>query len=243
MRSLQRIRLTKWIPVVFVILGPLATCKATIIAEYNFLNDGNHIHDLAPASPNYDLDAQPNGTGFASANLYGTTPIGTRLGQAGLMTEPTEPTSQDNNYGFWAPKTLISSLPNWTVLLWFNRQDFANVDMLFYVGAGDGFSGTGAETYVFGTAAGSLAAQNYRDNSTIDWNANGGSIAPLGWHQAGIVRNGSSMSLYLDGSLLNTTPERDAQLIQFDQQLRNRIRRRQMDGTGISTHSGARRPD
>jgi hypothetical protein len=87
--------------------------------------------------------------------------------------------------------------------MWVNRHDLENADFLFYVGTGDGFSGTGAELYMFGNSSGQLAVQNY-GNSTLDADVAGGSMTAGRWHHVGLVRNGSSLDLYLDGSLVGS---------------------------------------
>lgn len=180
--------------------------NAALIAHYDFVETGLTVSNLVPSASNYDISVRANSASFADANAFGSSTIGTLLGRAGLVTEPVEPTSQDNNYGFWAPKQLLMPLSDWTVLMWFNRRVTENDDFLFYVGTGDGFSGTGAEIHVFATAGGSLAGFNYPNNSVRDWSANGGQVQNGLWHQAGIVKSGSTMSLYLDGELIDSTP-------------------------------------
>jgi hypothetical protein len=178
--------------------------QAALIAEYSFDAPGTIVPDNIPADPNFDMTVQPNGSGFDHANLFGTSRAGTLLGGAGRATEPVEPTSEDNNYAFWVPKNIIADEPAWTVLMWVNRHDLENRDMFFYVGTGDGFGGTGGETYVFGETDGQLGLHNYLGTSNFDANVTGGTLVPGRWHHVGLVRAGASLSLYLDGSHLGT---------------------------------------
>ena len=142
-----------------VLLTDPSLVRAGLIAQYDFIPSGNVVSDSAPASPNFGLVAEQNGTGFTNANAFGASAIGTNLGTAGLVSEPVEPTSQEYNYGFMVSKEIIRSLPSWSVLMWVNRRDLENIDFLFYIGTGDGFSGTGAETYIWGSPSGVLVAE------------------------------------------------------------------------------------
>ncbi|MEQ8667656.1 MAG: LamG domain-containing protein [Pirellulales bacterium] len=190
--------------VIATLLASPSIASAGLIAEYDFNSSGSVVPDNAPASPNYGLVAEQNGTGFTSANAFGPSPTGTLLGNAGLLTEPVEPTSQEYNYGFTVNKEIIRSLPSWSVLMWVNRRDLDNIDFLFYIGTGDGFSGTGAETYIWGSPSGVLVAENRSSNSVVDMTIAGGQFTAEEWHQVGIVKNGSAMSIYMDGSLIGS---------------------------------------
>jgi hypothetical protein len=195
------------IVVILVFLASLAitdAARATLISEYRFDNVGTTVVDSAPATPNLNMLVRPNGTSFAPASTNGTSVISDQLGLSGQMSEPVEPTTEDNEYGFWVSKTLLSSRTEWTVILWFNRNDLDNNDFLFYVGTGDGFGGTGAETYLYAPASGGLAVGNYASNSTKDMDIRGGSTAADTWYQAALTRDGSTFSLFLDGQHLGT---------------------------------------
>ena len=161
------------------------------------------VQDSAAALPNHDLLRTRYGTGYEPANLYGNGMAATRLGQSGRTSEPVEPAPSAQQYEFRMNSESVEG-NSWTVLMWFNRHDLDNFDFLMYIGAGDGFGGTGAEFYVFGHPDGRLVGNNYSSNSTQDLDLGGGTTVAGQWHQMGVVRDGSSLSLYLDGDFIGT---------------------------------------
>ena len=184
-------------------------------ALYDFTPDGPvdtdpvvaaYSADRVPGAPDLPLLAMVNGASFTDANALGPSLLGSRLGTAGLVAEPVEPTDQDNHYGFWVNKNVLPPHADWTFLMWFNRRDAENLDFLFYVGTGDGFGGTGPETYVYAHPDGTLVAENRSSNSVVDMQLAGGQIVPGTWQQLGLVRRGADLELYLDGILLGSDP-------------------------------------
>jgi len=182
---------------------------AGLIGLYTFEDvTGGTVPDDAPAAPDAELTARPDGAGFGDADLFGSSPMGNRLGSSGRVFEPT---AGSNDFAFWLDKSAIASSPDWSVLMWVNRADLDNLDFLFYVGTSDGFSGWSAETYVLGDSSGRLVAENYRTEAldSRDMYIEAGQMTARQWHQVGMVREGTSFSLFLDGDLLGTDAETD----------------------------------
>lgn len=187
-----------WVAAMILSAG---TARAERVGEFDFVPAGSEIPNKVSTTGD-TMHVEVNGTGFASANAFGVSAIGDRLGQAGLMTEPAEPASQTNNYGFWAHKSLISTAASWSVVAWFNRRTLHNTDFIFYIGASDGYGGSGPETFVWTDLSGTVGADNWSNGSTLDFRASGGTITAGVWHQVALVNSASTLSLYLDGQQL-----------------------------------------
>jgi autotransporter-associated beta strand protein len=89
---------------------------------------------------------------------------------------------------------------NWTISGWFNRRDSNNEDTIFHLHVGDGF-GSGEELYLWCRSASELRLQHY-PGPDVDISTTG--VLPGGWHHFAVVRNGTTISLYLDGSLVGS---------------------------------------
>src|SRR5439155_27285944 len=108
-----------------VLAGP---CPAQVLSNLYTFDPLGSTANTAPGGNSDSLLPQPNGSGFASANLYGATPIGNTLGSSGRVMEPTSGT---NNFAFWLNKNNVNSAGDWSILLWANRQSLSNIDMFF----------------------------------------------------------------------------------------------------------------
>ena len=89
---------------------------------------------------------------------------------------------------------------DWTISGWFNRRDAGNEDMVWHLNNGDGY-GSGEELYLIASGTSSLSLQHFPgpDVNIVSTNA-----APGTWHHFAVVREGASISLYLNGSLVGT---------------------------------------
>jgi hypothetical protein len=182
-----------------------------IIGEYTFSSTEASADPLMlDFVPNSTTDGPSNSVGraihgatYADANSFAESAIGTVLGTAGRLTPPDSGT---NNFGFWLHKGILSGLDDWSILFWANRRAETKSDFLLYIGTSDGFGGGSAETYVFATVDGTIGADNFTSASadSLDMTLSGGYMSPGQWHQIGLVRSGTSLSLYFDGQPLGT---------------------------------------
>ena len=94
---------------------------------------------------------------------------------------------------------------NWTVAGWFKRRDTTNDDMVWHVSDGDGF-GSNDEVYL-NCPAGATTVRLQHFNATaaaLDVDIVKTGIAVGTWYHFAVVRNGTSISLYIDGTLVGT---------------------------------------
>lgn len=187
---------------------------AGVIGIYDFSSslpsgDGSLIADyvpnILPGGTTSPIRRMINGASYEDANAFGISTIGTNLGRAGLVFEPT---SGSNNFAFWLRKDNVMDLPNWSILYWVNRRDLGSDDYLFYVGVSDGRGGASAETSIYSSPGGLLRVENFTSSSgdSRDMLFEGGSLGAGTWHQLGLVREGNSFSLFLDGELVGNDP-------------------------------------
>jgi len=94
---------------------------------------------------------------------------------------------------------------NWTVAGWFKRRDTTNDDILWHISDGDGF-GSNDEVYL-NCPAGATTVRLQHFNAVgaaLDVDIAKTGIAVGTWYHFAVVRNGTSMSLYIDGTLVGT---------------------------------------
>jgi autotransporter-associated beta strand protein len=94
---------------------------------------------------------------------------------------------------------------NWTVAGWFKRRDTTNDDILWHISDGDGF-GTNDEVYLNCPAGlNTVRLQHFNAvGAAFDVDIVKTGIAVGAWCHFAVVRNGTSMSLYIDGTLVGT---------------------------------------
>lgn len=97
------------------------------------------------------------------------------------------------------------NLADWTVAGWFKRRDTTNDDMIWHISDGDGF-GSNDELYL-NCPAGATTVRLQHFNAVgaaLDVDIAKTGITAGGWHHFAVVRSGTSLSLYIDGTLAGT---------------------------------------
>ncbi|MBL9146156.1 MAG: autotransporter-associated beta strand repeat-containing protein [Verrucomicrobiaceae bacterium] len=97
------------------------------------------------------------------------------------------------------------NVANWTVAGWFKRRDTTNDDMVWHISDGDGF-GSNDELYL-NCPAGATTVRLQHFNAVgaaFDVDIAQTSIAAGTWYHFAVVRNGTSLSLYINGTLVGT---------------------------------------
>lgn len=109
------------------------------------------------------------------------------------------------------PANLSMTNGSWTFATWFKRATRTNDDFIFYVGAGDGFSGGVDELQLYQPAnADTLRLLHYTAANSNDVNlASGATATTSQWHHAAIsfektADNTGIVRLYLNGALAGT---------------------------------------
>jgi hypothetical protein len=110
------------------------------------------------------------------------------------------------------PAELNFSDSPWSFACWFERTAATNHDFVFYIGAGDGFSGDGDELQFYCPSGSSnLALAHYNSNNVLDVSFSSPAIpTPAQWHHAALVfeRNSANSGLlhaFLDGTEFGVT--------------------------------------
>ncbi|MGB8167108.1 MAG: LamG-like jellyroll fold domain-containing protein, partial [Chthoniobacteraceae bacterium] len=94
---------------------------------------------------------------------------------------------------------------DWTVAGWFKRRDTTNDDIVWHISDGDGF-GSNDELYL-NCPAGATTVRLQHFNAVgaaFDVDIAQAGIAAGVWHHFAVVRNGASLSLYINGALAGT---------------------------------------
>jgi hyaluronate lyase len=91
---------------------------------------------------------------------------------------------------------------DWSITGWFKRGTPANMDMFVQLGESGGFA-SNAMSLGFYSSANTLYLRNY-NGSTLDVEISKSNVAAGVWHHFAIVRNGTTLSLYLDGALVGS---------------------------------------
>lgn len=89
---------------------------------------------------------------------------------------------------------------DWTIAGWFKRATATNIDVIAHLGASAGF-GSSSLILAFYSTNGTLTLSNYNSANVQDINITKGSVATGAWHHFAIVRSGTTVSLYVDGTL------------------------------------------
>lgn len=91
---------------------------------------------------------------------------------------------------------------DWSISGWFKRGTPANVDILVQLGESGGYASNAMSLGYYGSAN-TLYLRNY-SGSVLDVSISQGNVAAGVWHHFVIVRNGGTLSLYLDGALVGS---------------------------------------
>ena len=91
---------------------------------------------------------------------------------------------------------------DWTITGWFKRGTEANMDVILQIGESGGFN-PNALTLAYYTTSSTLELRNYNGN-TLDISFSKTNVAADQWHHYAIIREGGTISLYLDGDLVGS---------------------------------------
>jgi hypothetical protein len=88
---------------------------------------------------------------------------------------------------------------DWTLGGWFKRAGTANLDLIVQLGESGGYGNSAMTLGYYGTGN-TLELRNY-NGATQDVGITKANVAANVWHHFAIVRNGGTLSLYVDGTL------------------------------------------
>jgi hypothetical protein len=91
---------------------------------------------------------------------------------------------------------------DWTITGWFKRGTETNMDVILQLGESGGFN-PNALTLAHYTTSSTLELRNYNVN-TLDISFSKANVAADQWHHYAIIREGGTISLYLDGDLVGS---------------------------------------
>lgn len=91
---------------------------------------------------------------------------------------------------------------DWSITGWFKRGSTANMDIFVQLGESGGYA-SNAMSLGFYSSANTLYLRNY-NGSVLDVDISKSNVSANVWHHFAIVRNGTTLSLYLDGSLVGS---------------------------------------
>ena len=92
---------------------------------------------------------------------------------------------------------------DWTVTGWFKRSTASNMDVIMQIGESAGF-GPNALTLAYFNNSGILQLRNFNGSNTQDVNLGNIEVAASTWHHYAVVRDGGTLSLYLDGGFVGS---------------------------------------
>ncbi len=106
------------------------------------------------------------------------------------------------------PASLPMANEDWTFSTWFCRSAYADDDIIFYVGTGGGFGGSGDELQLYCPAqTRTIALNHYNTNNVLDVNlVSAAAVNTNEWHHVAVTFqcvafNTGNVRLYLDGAL------------------------------------------
>ncbi len=108
------------------------------------------------------------------------------------------------------PATHDLSDADWTFSTWFWRSANTGIDTIFYIGAGDGFSGDGDELHLYVADAGALRLDHYNTSNVVTTQLRPTTaVASQTWRHVALAftrsgLNTGTLRLYLDGVLVGT---------------------------------------
>ncbi len=91
---------------------------------------------------------------------------------------------------------------DWSISGWFKRGTPTNMDMFVQLGESGGYA-SNAMSLGFYSSANTLYLRNY-NGSVLDVEISKSNVSAGVWHHFAIVRNGTTLSLYLDGALVGS---------------------------------------
>ncbi len=92
---------------------------------------------------------------------------------------------------------------DWTLAGWFRRTAATNMDVIAHLGDSPGFGNVGSSSLSFGYFSNgtTLQLRHWNSSNVEDIAINRTSVSTAAWHHFAIVRSGSTISLYVDGTL------------------------------------------
>lgn len=91
---------------------------------------------------------------------------------------------------------------DWTISGWFKRGPAVNMDVVLQIGESGGFN-PHALTLAYYTNSSTLELRNY-NSSTLDISISKTNVTTNQWHHYSLVRDGGTLRLYLDGSIVGS---------------------------------------
>lgn len=92
---------------------------------------------------------------------------------------------------------------DWTIAGWFKRATATNIDVIAHLGTSAGFGSSSLVLAYYGTNS-TLTLTNYNSANVQDINITKGSVTTGTWHHFAIIRSGTTVSLYVDGTLVGS---------------------------------------
>ena len=92
---------------------------------------------------------------------------------------------------------------DWTISGWFKRGAATNMDVILQLGDSAGF-GPNALTLAYFNNTSTLQLRNYNGSNVQDLAITKTNVADSTWHHHAVVRNGTTLSLYLDGVIVGS---------------------------------------
>lgn len=89
---------------------------------------------------------------------------------------------------------------NWTFTGWFKRGATTNMDVIWHLGGSAGYGPSSLNLAFYGTSN-TLELRNYNSANVLDLTIAKTNVSALTWHHFAVVRSGTSLSLYVDGTL------------------------------------------
>ena len=92
---------------------------------------------------------------------------------------------------------------DWTLAGWFKRNAATNMDVIAHLGNSGGFGNAGSSSLSFGyfTNSTTLQLRHWNSSNTEDITISKTGVTTAAWHHFAIVRSGTTISLYVDGTL------------------------------------------
>lgn len=194
------------IVVAFLAAGLLsASADASLLLYYSYDAPDTTADALATDHSGNGLDGTLNTGGSGTYSYVSDVPAAIGSGQSVRLAENATNSGARVRRSI-STSTLNYNTDNWSFATWFKRADADNNDMIFHLGNGDGF-GTDNELYIYASGgATNIALQHYYGSglTTINYSSPADSALAGSWHHVALVRDGSDMRLYLDGSLIHT---------------------------------------
>jgi hyaluronate lyase len=155
--------------------------------------------DVTDASGNgRDGTLSVQGTGTATFPIDSPAALGPHFMQSLLLTE-NGTAGAARLQRVMATTDLNVVTDDWTITGWFKRSTATNMDVIMQIGDSAGF-GANALTLAYFNNSNTLQLRNYDGSNVQDFDVTKTNVAANTWHHYAVVRDGSTLSLYLNGS-------------------------------------------